>query len=530
MGALKLIALACGCVGGTGLARPRTRSALRPPLRMRVDDARRTDAARPPIGERRLDDFGTVDDRAGDPFAQPPRLLPLAWAKRVPKEVSAERVLLGVALLLATSVLLPSLGETEGWGLLSAKIYMNGLHSRIYLEQFASAGTDDTQHMLIGAGLPQLSTLVAGFAGGLLTTKSAQLFGRDAPAAEPLGGGNSGGPPASGTTGRDVAGVATGSDALAESAAPPATVWLLQVAVRNAQPAGGVPRGGAGEEESAAALLWQQYAKREAEERELRGAEPTAEGARGVGEGAHEEAAAEEQASLEAARGEEVEAALEQPEERARAQGAASTLPEGEWNEGFRDALEAQGTPVGLQAAPADAPDPVRAKRAADAADACVALLRCAPAWEAARVSRSMAAPRAGAAHRAVCRLCIEEQCRAPFPAPHMGARAHAPGVGRGGGGVAEAQAQALSGAAAEFIVVTLLVATTAELDVPGAVHSVAEAREALLELAGALRGQGDDIVHVADFATTVQTDEQGERGLSARDNLYLLFPSLCPL
>jgi len=60
----------------------------------------------------------------------------------------------------------------------------------------------------------------------------------------------------------------------------------------------------------------------------------------------------------------------------------------------------------------------------------------------------------------------------------------------------------------------------------------VRDARDALLEVAGALRGRADDVADAADFAAAVCADDGAalQVGGGARDALYLLYPSLCPL
>lgn len=431
-----------GGTGGARIARPRG-ALLRPTLRMTVDDSRGAGAPRS-ADERRADGFGRRVAEAKERV----RLATVSVA-RADRFVDFGDALIGFTLVLGVATILLGapgaalLGaDASDWGLLSAKFYMNGLHSRVYIEQFASSGAQDT-HVIFGAGLPQLGTLVAtGFGGGYLARMAwavTKMLSRDPFLEQP--GADGSGPPEAGGAGAALA------------AAPPTSVWLLQVAVRGAPPAGAREADRAGAAESGGlALLWQQYAERCAET----GMSATGSSAGGASGGAAADAAA-------------------------------------------------------------------RAKRAADAADACVALIRCASAWEGARVSRLEAPSAPGAAQRAISRIAIEEQCRAPQADPGP-ARARPSGA-------AAAGERAPRAGAADYLVVSVLVATAAELDVPESVHSVAQTRDALLEIAGALRaGGGDDTLHSADFASAVRADGQGGRPMGSRDHLYLLYPSLCPL
>jgi hypothetical protein len=127
------------------------------------------------------------------------------------------------------------------------------------------------------------------------------------------------------------------------------------------------------------------------------------------------------------------------------------------------------------------------------------------------------------ASELALQRLLVEEQSRSP----HLGARAGSTDAATAADGVTAGAA--LHGSSSGFVVISLLVAARSELPMPEDLHSVGATREALLDLAGALRAR-DDVVASADFAAPVSADEAEHSRMSARDQLYLHYPSLVPL
>ncbi|KAJ1620334.1 hypothetical protein T492DRAFT_1078709 [Pavlovales sp. CCMP2436] len=420
---------------------------------------------------------------------------------------------LGLSALATVGSMMGDLAHSgDAWSLVSAKLYLNGLHSRVYFEQFSGA---DNSHVLVGAGLPQLGALASGFAGGVLTagTLIAPLAFLTRGAWLPAGG------------------LAAGA-AAAMVVGPPTTVWLLQVAVQGPRPGGG-----GGGESDPASLLWR-YHSRVSAAREARAAS----GGGGVGGTA--------------------EAELALAQQLAEAADACMLI------------LRCVSS---WEAARVTRVDPSAAPGAAERALSRLALdeqLRAQPLWPAAG-SPHLASPGRPSVDPSADPSSRPQQPSAQSKpssevkqgAGSTGLRGDAPGdplpastagaadsarppdqqlpdrlsgqLDRGDGGTGSrlgargdwaGSSYASDSSAPEFLVVSVLVAARTPLAVPEALHSIADTREAVLELAAALRAKGDAVLAATDFASPVRASDALDPDMSARDQLYLLFPSLCAL